>query len=149
MYGRLLGPDGLFRVRICAQLADPGRDCPPAAGSLANSLLSTSESCTTEIARRLDAHCITFNAPAVVSSAALATALRAEPIIRDQLEGIRSCNKSVFSLSPCTPDTHVVQFKIATVEEVEDYRRRGAVGIIAGASSMPTGRLCWANSTNA
>lgn len=101
-------------------------------GSLANSLLSTSESCTTEIARRLDAHCITFNAPAVVSSASLAASLRAEPIIRDQLEGIRSCNKSLFSLSPCTPDTHVVQFKIATVEEVEDYRRRGAVGIIAG-----------------
>jgi len=101
-------------------------------GSLANPLLSTSESCTTEIARRLDAQCITFNAPAVVSSAALAASLRSEPIIRDQLEGIRNCNKSLFSLSPCTPDTHVVQFKIATVEEVEDYRRRGAVGIIAG-----------------
>ncbi len=101
-------------------------------GSLANPLLSTSESCTTEIARRLEARCITFNAPAVVSSAALASSLRAEPIIRDQLEGIRACNKSLFSLSPCTPDTHVVQFKIATVGDIEDYRRRGAVGIIAG-----------------
>ncbi len=101
-------------------------------GSLANPLLSTSESCTTEIARRLSAHCITFNAPAVVSSSTLAKSLRAEPIIRDQLEGIRSCNKSLFSLSPCTPDTHVVQFKIATAEEVDSYRKRGAIGIIAG-----------------
>ncbi|MGV0819375.1 sugar-binding transcriptional regulator [Martelella sp. AMO21009] len=101
-------------------------------GSLANPLLSTSESCSTEIARRLDAECITFNAPAVVSSVGLAAALREEPIIREQLEGLHKCNKSLFSLSPCTPDTHVVQFKIATVDEVEDYRLRGAVGIIAG-----------------
>ncbi|MCM2403365.1 sugar-binding transcriptional regulator [Rhizobium sp. S153] len=101
-------------------------------GSIANPLLSTSESCTTEIARRLDAYCINFNAPAVCSSAALATALKAEPIIREQLENLHKCNKSIFSLSPCTPDTHVVQFKIATVEEIDEYRNRGAVGIIAG-----------------
>jgi DNA-binding transcriptional regulator LsrR (DeoR family) len=101
-------------------------------GSLANPLLSTSESCSTEIARRLGAYCINLNAPAVCSSPELARALKAEPIIREQMDSLRSCNKSIFSLSPCTPDTHVVQFKIATVEEVDDYRRRGAVGIIAG-----------------
>ena len=101
-------------------------------GSIANPLLNTSESCTTEIARRLEAYCINFNAPAVCSSAALASALKMEPIIREQLENLRKCNKSVFSLSPCTPDTHVVQFKIATVAEIDEYRRKGAVGIIAG-----------------
>lgn len=101
-------------------------------GSIANPLLSTSESCTTEIARRLDAYCINFNAPAVCSTAALADALKREPIIREQLEGLRKCNKAIYSLSPCTPDTHVVQFKIATAADIEDYSRRGAVGIIAG-----------------
>ncbi len=101
-------------------------------GSLANPLLSTSESCSTEIARRLGAYCINFNAPAVCSSASLASALKAEPIIREQLDNLQKCNKSIFSLSPCTPDTHVVQFKIATVADIDNYRARGAVGIIAG-----------------
>ena len=62
-------------------------------GSIANPLLSTSESCTTEIARRLDAYCINFNAPAVCSNAELADALKQEPIIREQLENLRKCNK--------------------------------------------------------
>ena len=101
-------------------------------GSIANPLLSTSESCTTEIARKLDAYCINFNAPAICSNAKLASALRQEPIIREQLESLRRCNKAIYSLSPCTPDTHVVQFKIATESDIEDYRRKGAVGIIAG-----------------
>lgn len=101
-------------------------------GSIANPLLSTSESCSTEIARRLGAYCVNFNAPAVCSTAALADALKAEPIIREQLDNLRKCNKAIYSLSPCTPDTHVVQFKIATAEDVELYRRKGAVGIIAG-----------------
>lgn len=109
-------------------------------GSIANPLLSTSESCTTEIARRLNGYCINFNAPAVCSSAALAAALKAEPIISEQINNLRKCNKSIFSLSPCTPDTHVVQFKIATVEDIDDYRARGAVGIIAGRFIDEAGR---------
>lgn len=101
-------------------------------GSLANPLLSTCESCSTEIARRLGAYCINFNAPAVCSSASLAAAVRSEPIIAEQLTMLRACNKAIYSLSPCTPDTHVVQFKIATPDDIEGYRRLGAVGIIAG-----------------
>lgn len=101
-------------------------------GSLANPLLSTSESCSTEIARKLGAYCINLNAPAVCSSESLAAALRSEPIIAEQLAMLQSCNKAIYSLSPCTPDTHVVQFKIATPQDIEDYRRKGAIGIIAG-----------------
>lgn len=101
-------------------------------GSIANPLLSTSESCSTEIARRLGAHCVNINAPAVCSTAALADALRAEPIIREQMLDLQRCNKAIYSLSPCTPDTHVVQFHVATVADIEAYRAQGAVGIIAG-----------------
>lgn len=101
-------------------------------GSQANPLLPTCESCTTEIARRLSAQCINLNAPAVCSDAALAELLRAEPIIAEQLGLLRTCNKAVYSLSPCTPDTHVVQFNLATESDISDYVARGAVGIIAG-----------------
>lgn len=101
-------------------------------GSMANPLLPTSESCSAEIARRLSAACVTLNAPAVCTTAALAGMLRAEPIIAEQQANLGRCTKAIYSLSPCTPDTHVVQFKIATADEVADYGARGAVGIIAG-----------------
>lgn len=101
-------------------------------GSMANPLLPTSERCSTEIAHRLSAQCINLNAPAVCSSRELAMMLRAEPIITQQLDRLQDCNKAIYSVSPCTPDTHVVKFKIATEDEVAAYRDRGAAGIIAG-----------------
>lgn len=101
-------------------------------GSMANPLMITSESCTTEIARRLSAYCINMNAPAVCSNVALAKALREEPIIHEQLESLKSCNKAIFSLSPCTPETHVVQFKVATKSDIAAYRKMGAVCNLVG-----------------
>ncbi len=101
-------------------------------GSMANPLLPTSEMCSTEIARRLSASCVNLNAPAVCTTEVLAAELRAEPIIAEQLAKLKRCNKAIYSLSPCTPDTHVVQFKIATEADIADYVGRGAIGIIAG-----------------
>lgn len=101
-------------------------------GSLANPLLPTCESCTTEIARRLSAQCINLNAPAVCSEASLAERLRQEPIIAEQIRLLGDCTKAIYSLSPCTANTHVVQFNIATPEDVAEYVSKGAVGIIAG-----------------
>lgn len=101
-------------------------------GSMANPLLPTSESCSTEIARRFSAACVNLNAPAVCTSPELARMLRAEPIIAEQLANLQLCTKSVFSLSPCTHDTHVVQFKLATTADIDAYAQDGAVGIIAG-----------------
>jgi DNA-binding transcriptional regulator LsrR (DeoR family) len=101
-------------------------------GSMANPIVVTAESCTTEIARRLDAECINLNAPAVCSNVKLARALRREQIISQQLEKLRSCNKAVYSVSSCTPDTHVVRFKVCTREELKGYEKRGAVCNLAG-----------------
>ncbi|WP_095588184.1 sugar-binding transcriptional regulator [Actibacterium ureilyticum] len=101
-------------------------------GSLANPLLPTCESCTTEIARRMSGQCINLNAPAVCSDAGLARSLRAEPIIAEQLVRLHDCRKAIYSLSPCTADTHVVQFNIATPDDIAAYVAKGAVGIIAG-----------------
>lgn len=117
----------------------PGLTVRQLIGSMANPLLPTSESCSTEIARKLSAECINLNAPAVCTSAKLAAMLRAEPIIAEQLENLRLCNKSIFSLSPCVHDTHVVQFKLATTADIDLYTRSGAVGIIAGRFIDATG----------
>jgi DNA-binding transcriptional regulator LsrR (DeoR family) len=101
-------------------------------GSIANPLLPTCESCTTEIARRMSGQCINLNAPAVCTDPALAFSLKSEPIIAEQLARLHDCTKAIYSLSPCTADTHVVQFNIATPADVAAYAERGAVGIIAG-----------------
>lgn len=101
-------------------------------GSMANPLLPTCESCSTEIARRLSATCVNLNAPAVCTTAKLAKELKKEPIIEEQLNNLKTCNKVIYSLSPCTLDTHVVQFKLATSSDISDYVEKGAVGIIAG-----------------
>lgn len=101
-------------------------------GSMANPLLPTCESCSTEIARRLSATCINLNAPAVCTSSKLTTEIKSEPIIKEQLNNLTTCNKVIYSLSPCTSNTHVVQFKLATTKDIKDYTDKGAVGIIAG-----------------
>lgn len=101
-------------------------------GAMSNPLLPTAERCSTEIAHRLGALCVNLNAPAVCSNTALAELLRAEPIIAEQLQQLKNCNKVIFTVSPCTPDGHVTQFKIVTEKEVERYVAQGAAGIIAG-----------------
>ncbi len=101
-------------------------------GAMSNPLLPTAERCSTEIAHRLGALCVNLNAPAVCSNVELARLLRAEPIIAEQLRHLRKCNKAIYTVSPCTPDGHVTQFKIVTEEEVKRYISRGATGIIAG-----------------
>ena len=101
-------------------------------GSMANPIVMTAERCTTEIARRLDAKCVNLNAPAVCSNLKLAETLRKEPIISEQLERLRHCNKAVYSVSPCTPDTHVIRFKICTRQELRAYEKQGAVCNLAG-----------------
>ena len=108
-------------------------------GSMANPLLPTCESCTTEISRRLSAHCVNLNAPAVCSDAKLASRLRAEPIISEQLERLLDCNKAIYSLSPCSFDTHVVQFKVATRDDISAYVAKGRSASFPGVLLMLTG----------
>lgn len=101
-------------------------------GSMANSFLNTSESCTTDIARRLSGYCVNINAPAVCTSIELAQALSNEPAIKEQLNSLEKCNKTLFSLSACTLDTHAVRFKVTSKSDIRQYKAKGAVGIIVG-----------------
>ncbi len=101
-------------------------------GSMATPYGFTAEACSTRLAQRLGAKCHNLHAPAVLSSAELAAALRAEPIIRDQLERLETCNKFLFSVGTCLPDSHVVGSGVATLDELEWYVARGATGVLCG-----------------
>ena len=61
-----------------------------------------------------------------------AEALRAEPIIKTQLEKLGRVNKSLFSVGSCQPRTHLVASGIASLEDLHWYVEHGAVGVICG-----------------
>ncbi|NPD69306.1 sugar-binding transcriptional regulator [Acetobacteraceae bacterium] len=100
-------------------------------GSLANPVVQSAEACTLEIARKLSGHCVTLVAPAICSNADLATALKREPIIQQQLAELRQCNKAVLSLSPCDLSMAAYTLGVSSTQAIGDYRARGAVGSMA------------------
>jgi DNA-binding transcriptional regulator LsrR (DeoR family) len=101
-------------------------------GSMASPYVFAAESCSTNIARRLGARVANFYAPALLSSAEAARVLKAEPTIRSQFELLNRINKAVFAVGSCEKNSHVVESGIASVEDLEDYKARGAVGVICG-----------------
>ncbi len=101
-------------------------------GSMATPYGFTAEACSTRLAQRLGARCYNLHAPAIISSAGLAAALREEPIIRNQLERLESCNKFLFSVGTCLPDSHVVGSGVATEQDLHWYVAHGAKGVLCG-----------------
>ncbi|MDA4845072.1 sugar-binding transcriptional regulator [Hoeflea poritis] len=101
-------------------------------GSMTTPLVMTAEGCAISLASRLGAECHTLHAPAILTSVDLAEALRNEPVIREQLERLKTIDRSVFSVGNCDSDTPIVQSAITTDEEFDWYRARGAVGVLCG-----------------
>ncbi len=113
-------------------LSKPGLSVFQMIGSMKSPLLVAAETCAINIARRFGADCYTLHAPAILSSSELAKALRAEPIIKTQLEQLSSMNKTLFSVGSCLPRTHLLQSGIASGNDLDWYIKNGAVGIICG-----------------
>ena len=90
------------------------------------------DQCTMEIARRLNAKGLNFYAPLVLTTEALAKALRGEPVIREQLLGIAGCDLALFSVGTVDGDSHIVKCGALDVSEMDALRRAGAAGVIAG-----------------
>lgn len=101
-------------------------------GSMKTPLVAAAENCAIRIATRLSAECDTLHAPAVLSSAELAAALRAEPSIKDQLAKFDTFTRTLFSVGNCDTHTHIVQSSIASREDFSWYKAQGAVGVLCG-----------------
>lgn len=101
-------------------------------GSMATPYGFTAEACSTRLAQRLGARCLNLHAPAILSSAELAAALRAEPIIARQLTEIGTLDKLLFSVGTILPDSHIVSAGLATMEDLDHYVGHGATGVICG-----------------
>lgn len=101
-------------------------------GSRPAALGFAAEACTAMLAQRLGAECINFHAPLVLSNKALRDALCNEPVVRDQLAALATCNKTVLACGTCDADAHVVRSGILTPDEIAAQRAKGAVGVICG-----------------
>ena len=109
-------------------------------GSMATPYGFTAEICSAHMAQRLGARCINLHAPAVLSDPELAARLRAEPIIRDQIDALSHCNKAIFAAGSCTHDSHVVGSGVASHSDLDWYVQQGAVGVLCGRFIDASGR---------
>ncbi|MBB1251109.1 sugar-binding transcriptional regulator [Rhizobium sp. G21] len=109
---------GVTVVQLCGNLGAPYNYRP--------------DQCTTEIGRRLNAEGINLYAPLVLSSERLASDLRNEPVIREQLASIADCQLVLYSVGGIESDSHLVRCGALTAEEMQALGESGAGGVIAG-----------------
>jgi len=101
-------------------------------GSMTTPYGFSSDICSSNMARKLSARCINLHVPAVLSDPAIADLLQRETLIARQLEEVRHCTVTAFSVGSCTPESHVVSSGVATTAELADYVSKGAVGVLCG-----------------
>lgn len=101
-------------------------------GSMATPYGFTAEICSAHLAQRLGAKCINLHAPAVLSDPELAARLRAEPIIRDQIDALSHCNKAIFAAGSCNHESHIVGSGVASHADLDWYVQQGATGVLCG-----------------
>lgn len=90
------------------------------------------ELCTSIIANRLGARCVSLHAPAFLSSPEVRDLLLAEPALVGQFELIRGCDRIVYGVTGLTDASTVFESGFLTREAGADYIERGAVGVAAG-----------------
>lgn len=118
---------GVAVVEMCGNLGSPYSYRP--------------DQCTMEIARRLNARGLNFYAPLVLSTEQLACRLREEPVIREQLDGIASCDLALFTVGTLDADSHVIKCGALGLGELAEIKATGAAGVIAGQIIDAEGRL--------
>jgi DNA-binding transcriptional regulator LsrR (DeoR family) len=90
------------------------------------------EECASLIALKFHARTANLHAPAVLTSRALRETLSREPIIQEQFQRIRSCNKLLFGVCTVKENSLVFASHLTSPEESKYFVARGAVGVIAG-----------------
>lgn len=99
-------------------------------GSMDTQRLLAAETCAIQIANRIGAECHTLHAPAVLSSAALAHALRKEPTIRTQLDRLKTLDAIITSVGYLADSGHIVTAGIVTLDEVRQASAADGAGFI-------------------
>lgn len=109
-------------------------------GSRPAALGFEAEACTSMLAHRLGGQCINLHVPLVLSTKNLRDALCEEPVVRNQLRALATCNKTVLACGTCDADAHVVRSGILSADGISSYRDKGAAGVICGRLIDATGQ---------
>ena len=91
-----------------------------------------STNCAALIASAVAGRVVNLHAPAILSSAAVADALRNEEIIARQINALSEINKVIFAAGSVEDNSHIVLCGIATPDDLREYRALGAVGMVCG-----------------
>ncbi len=110
-------------------------------GSMATPYGFTAEICSAHMAQRLGANLINLHAPAILSDPDLARRLRAEPIIRAQIDALSHCNKAIFAAGSSDHSSHIVGAGIASHADLDWYISQGAAGVLCGRFIDAKGRF--------
>ncbi|KZM48457.1 sugar-binding transcriptional regulator [Labrenzia sp. OB1] len=101
-------------------------------GSRPAALGFAAETCSATLARRYGAHCVNLHVPLLLSDRLLVDRLKQEPVIREQLDAVADCNKTIFACGTCTAGSHVVHAGLLDRSEVDACAEKGAIGVICG-----------------
>ncbi|MDN2566668.1 sugar-binding transcriptional regulator [Aquibium sp. A9E412] len=118
---------------VLPRVNHPGLEVAQLCGNLGGTPYGTlPDTSTFRIARQLGAEPRNLYAPMILSSAGVAAALRAEPVIRDHIAKLAGCDIALFSLGTCRADSHIVTSGALSAAEIERYHEEGARAVLAG-----------------
>ncbi len=101
-------------------------------GSFHSTVKFSPEFCTSVLANRLNARCMNFLAPAILTSKQLRDELLKEEVLINQFNAIKSARIIVFGIGELDPESTVVSTGFLKEPARTKYLDKGAVGTILG-----------------
>jgi DNA-binding transcriptional regulator LsrR (DeoR family) len=101
-------------------------------GSFHSTVKFSPEFCTSILANRLNARCMNFLAPAILTSKQLRDELLKEEVLINQFNAIKSARIIVFGIGELDPESTVVSTGFLKEPVIKNYLKKGAIGTILG-----------------
>ncbi len=119
-------------VRNIPPMAHPKSTIVEVAGRPMMAGFDTPIGCAAELAGCLSARCQALSAPAYLSTARLARALAAEPLLAEHFALMAQCDCLVFGLGEVRPESNVLPTDPLDPSVHDHYQAAGAAGIVFG-----------------
>ena len=92
----------------------------------------TPQNIMSELANKLNAQVFTLNAPLYVTSEELRNMIMQEPSNQELLEQAGKCDMMIFGVSAMNDGATTIKSGIISQEDVEELRKQGSIGDVAG-----------------
>jgi DNA-binding transcriptional regulator LsrR (DeoR family) len=109
-------------------------------GSFHSTVEFSPEFCTSVLANRLNARCMNFLAPAILSSKGLKEELLKEEVLVNQFKTIKSSRIIVFGIGAIDHESTVATTGFLKESEIKGYLEKGSIGTTMGRMIDPNGQ---------